>query len=91
VGHHSAQGLAPDWAPLCLTDGFRESLPAFLTPLGHWGQPPRRQGQGPSLQPRGLPLPQWRYAQVMKTGRRRRWGRGPPRVGCGRLEPVPRV
>jgi hypothetical protein len=32
VVHHVAQGLAPDWAPLLLTDGVRESLTALLTP-----------------------------------------------------------
>jgi transposase-like protein len=37
--HHVAQVLAPDWAPLFLTDGFREYLTALLTHYGHWVQP----------------------------------------------------
>jgi hypothetical protein len=58
VVHPVAYGLAPAWAPLFGTDGFRESLPALLTPYGQWGQFPRRQAQGPAPQPRWLPLPQ---------------------------------
>jgi len=38
--HHVAQVLAPDCAPLFLTDGFRESLTALLTHYGAWVQPP---------------------------------------------------
>jgi hypothetical protein len=70
VGHQVAQGLAPDGAPLCLTDGFRESMTALLTPYGHWVPPPRRQAQGPAPKPRGMPRPQLLYAQVVKTVRR---------------------
>ena len=44
--HHVAQVLAPDCAPLFLTDGFREYLTALLTHYGHWLQPPRRQATG---------------------------------------------
>jgi len=34
--HHVAQVLAPDCAPLFLTDGFREYLTALLSHDGHW-------------------------------------------------------
>jgi len=34
--HSVAQVLAPDCAPLFLTDGFREYLTALLTHYGHW-------------------------------------------------------
>src|SRR5206468_4078247 len=44
--HHVAQVLAPDCAPLFLTDGFREYMTALLTHYGHWVQPERQQGQG---------------------------------------------
>src|SRR5439155_5680066 len=43
VVHHVAQVLAPDCAPLFLTDGFREYMTALLTHSGQWVQPPRRQ------------------------------------------------
>src|SRR4029453_17074486 len=43
VVHQVAQVLAPDCAPLFLTDGFREYMTALLTHYGHWVQPPRRQ------------------------------------------------
>jgi hypothetical protein len=55
--HHVTQVLAPDCAPLCVTDGFREYPTALLTHYGHWGQPPRRQARGPPPKPRWLPLP----------------------------------
>jgi hypothetical protein len=70
--HQVAQVLAPDGAPLFLTDGFREYMTALLTHYGHWVQPPRRQGKGPRPKPRWMPLPQLLYAQVVKTRRRRR-------------------
>ena len=72
VVHHVAQVLAPDCAPLFLTDGFREYLTALLTHYGQWVQPPRRQAKGPCPKPRWMPLPQLLYAQVVKTVRRRR-------------------
>ena len=50
VVHHVAQVLAPDCAPLFLTDGFREYLTALLTHYGHWVQPPRRQATRPRAQ-----------------------------------------
>jgi hypothetical protein len=86
--HHVAQVLAPDCAPLFLTDGFREYLTALLTHYGSWVQPPRRQDKGPSPKPRWMPLPQLRYAQVIKTVRRRRLVRVRHRVVFGTLETV---
>src|SRR5499427_8838940 len=41
VVHQVAEVLAPDCAPLFLTDGFREYLTALLTHYGSWVQPPR--------------------------------------------------
>src|SRR5499425_3198355 len=66
VVHQVAQILAPDCAPLFLTDGFREYLTALLTHYGHWVQPLRRQAPGPAPKPRWVPLPMLRYAQVVK-------------------------
>jgi hypothetical protein len=88
VVHHVAQVLAPDCAPLFLTDGFREYLTALLTHYGYWVQPPRRQGTGPMPKPRWMPLPQLLYAQVIKTVRRRRLVRVRHRVVFGTLEAV---
>jgi hypothetical protein len=53
--HHVTQVLAPDCAPLFLTDGFREYLTALLTHYGHWVQLPRRQAKGPLPKPRWMP------------------------------------
>jgi hypothetical protein len=39
VVHHVAQVLAPDCAPLLLTDGVQEYLTALLTHYGQWVQP----------------------------------------------------
>ena len=89
--HQVAQVLAPDCAPLFLTDGFREYMLALLTHYGHWMQPPRRQGKGPMPKPRWMPLPQLLYAQVIKTVRRRRLIRVHHRVVCGTLEAVQQV
>jgi hypothetical protein len=89
--HHVTQVLAPDCAPLFLTDGFREYLTALLTHFGQWVQPPRRQAQGPVPTPRWLPLPQLLYAQVVKTVRRRRLVRVHHRVVFGTLEAVQQV
>ena len=66
VVHHVAQVLAPDCAPLLLTDGFKEYLTAWLTHYGHWVQSPRRQAQGPA------PKPRWMPRLVCST---RRWSR----------------
>jgi IS1 family transposase len=89
--HHVAQVLAPDCAPLFLTDGFREYMTALLTHYGQWVQPPRRQAQGPAPKPRWMPLPELLYAQVVKTVRRRRLVRVRHRVVFGSLEAVNHV
>jgi IS1 family transposase len=89
--HHVTQVVAPDCAPLFLTDGFREYLTALLTHYGHWVQPPRRQAQGPAPKPRWRPLPQLLYAQVVKTVRRRRLVGVTHRVVFGTLEAVQQV
>jgi IS1 family transposase len=86
--HHIAQVLAPDCAPLFLTDGFREYLTALLTHYGDWVQPPRRQDKGPMPKPRWMPRPQLLYAQVIKTVCRRRLVRVRHRVVFGTLEAV---
>jgi hypothetical protein len=91
VVHHIAQVLAPDCAPLFLTDGFREYRTALLTHYGHWVQPPRRQAKGPTPKPRWMPLPQLLYAQVIKTTRRRRLVRVTHRVVFGTREAVEQV
>ena len=89
--HHVAQVLAPDCAPLFLTDGLRESLTALLTHSGQWVQPPRRQAPGPTPKPRWMPRPQLLYAQVVKTVRRRRLVDVQHRVVFGSLEAVNHV
>ncbi len=86
--HHVVQLLAPDCAPLFLTDGFRASMTALLTHYGSWVQPPRRQDKGPAPKPRWMPMPQLLYAQVVKTVRRRRLVRVRHRVVFGTLETV---
>ena len=72
VVHQVVQVLAPDCVPVFLTDGFKEYITALLTHCGHWVQPARRQATGPAPNPRWMPLPQLRYAQVIKVTRRRR-------------------
>jgi IS1 family transposase len=89
--HHVAQVLAPDGAPLFLTDGFKEYLTALLTHYGHWVQSPRRQAQGPAPKPRWMPLPGLLYAQVVKTVRRRRLVAVQHRVVFGTIERVKHV
>src|SRR5262245_41739627 len=88
VVHHVAQVLAPDCAPLFLTDGFREYMTALLTHYGQWVQPSRRQDKVPHPKPRWIPLPQLLYAQVVKTVRRRHLVRVSHRVVFGTLEAV---
>src|SRR5207245_8039756 len=88
VVHQVVQVLAPDCAPLFLTDGFQEYLTALLTHYGYGVQPPRRQATGPAPKPRWMPLPQLLYAQVIKTVRRRRLVRVRHRVVFGTLEAV---
>src|SRR5499433_3525237 len=53
--HQVAQVLAPDCAPLFLTDGFKEYATALLTHYGQWVQPARRQAAGPAPKPRWMP------------------------------------
>ena len=89
--HQVAQMLAPDCAPLFLTDGFREYLTALLTHYGQWVQPPRCQATGPAPKPRWMPLPELLYAQVVKTVRRRRLVRVQHRVVFGTLGAVQQV
>jgi IS1 family transposase len=91
VVHQVAQVVAPDCAPLFLTDGFRAYLTALLTHYGQWVQPPRRQAQGPAPKPRWTPLPALLYAQVVKTVRRRRLVDVKHRVVFGTLEAVQQV
>ncbi len=91
VVHHVAQVLAPDCAPLFVTDGFREYLTALLTHYGQWVQPPRRQDKGPTPKPRWMPRPQLLYAQVVKTVQRRRLVQVRHRVVFGTLEAVERL
>jgi IS1 family transposase len=91
VVHHVAQVLAPDCAPLFLTDGCREYLTALLTHYGQWVQPPRCQAHGPAPTPRWTPLPGLLYAQVVKTVRRRRLVDVQHRVVFGTLEAVQQV
>jgi len=91
VVHHVTQVLAPDCAPLFLTDGFREYATALLTHYGQWVQPPRRQAHGPAPKPCWMPGPQLLYAQVVKTVRRRRLVRVSHRVVFGTVEAVQQV
>src|SRR5215475_3799799 len=88
VVHQVVRVLAPDCAPLFLTDGFREYLTALLTHYGQWVQPPRPHATGPAPKPRWMPLSQLLYAQVVKTVRRRRLVRVSHRVVFGTLEAV---
>src|SRR4029450_2540345 len=71
VVHQVLEVLAPDCAPLFLTDGFKEYMTALLTHYGAWVQPERRQAKGPAPKSRWMPLSQLLYAQVIKTTRRR--------------------
>jgi transposase-like protein len=63
--HHVTQVLAPECAPLFLTDGFSEYLKALVTHYGEWIQPERRQAKGPMPKPRWMPQPGLLYAQVV--------------------------
>jgi IS1 family transposase len=89
--HQVAQVLAPDCAPLFLTDGFKEYATALLTHYGQWVQPARRQAAGPAPKPRWMPQPGLLYAQVIKTVRRRRLVRVSHRVVFGTLAAVEQV
>jgi IS1 family transposase len=72
VVHQVVQVLAPGCVPLLLTDRLKEYATALLSHFGHWMQPPRQRAPGPVPKPRWMPLPQLRYAQVVKSSRRRR-------------------
>jgi IS1 family transposase len=72
VVHQVTGVLAPGCVPLFLTDGLKEYGTALLTHFGQWRQPERRQDKGPLPKPRWMPLPALRYAQVVKSYRRRR-------------------
>ena len=72
VVHQVTQMLAPDCVPLFLTDGFKDYATALLTHFGYWMHPEWRQATGPMPKPRWMPLPALRYAQVVKSYRRRR-------------------
>jgi IS1 family transposase len=72
VVHQVTRVLAPGCVPLFLTDGLKDYGTALLTHFGFWMQPERRQDKGPLPKPRWMPLPELRYAQVVKSYRRRR-------------------
>jgi hypothetical protein len=91
VVHQVRQSLAPDCAPLFLTDGFKEYLTALLTHYGHWVHPTRRSAQGPMPKPRWLAQPRLLYAQVVKHYRRRRLVGMRPRVVFGSLPAVKQI
>jgi IS1 family transposase len=83
VVHQVTQMLAPDCVPLFLTDGFKDYATALLTHFGYWMHPERRQATGPMPKPRWMPLPALRYAQVVKSYRRRHLGGVTHRVVFG--------
>ena len=86
--HQVTQVLAPDCAPLFLTDGFREYLVALVPHYGQWIQPERRQVKGPNPKPHWMPLPQLLYAQVVKSYRRHRIVGVKHRVVFGAVERI---
>jgi len=89
--HQITQVLAPDCAPLFLTDGFRDYLTALVTHYGCWMPPERRQAPGPRPKPRWMPLPQLLYAQVVKSYRQRRLVGVTHRVVFGTREAIERI
>jgi len=91
VVHHVVQVLASGGVPLFLTDGFKAYATALLTHDGQWVQSERRQATGPAPKPRWMPLPGLRYAQVIKTVRRRRLVRVSHRVIFGTLAAIEQV
>ncbi len=72
VVHQVTQVLAPGGVSLFVTDGLKDYATALLTHFGQWMHPERRQDKGPMPKPRWMPLPEWLYAQVVKSYRRRR-------------------
>ncbi len=91
VVHQVVQVLAPDCVLLCLTDGYRDYMMAFLSHFGYWLQPSRQRAYGPAPKPRWMPLPQRLYAQVVKLYRRRRIVAVKHRVVFGTTERVKQV
>ena len=91
VVHQVVQVLAPDCVPLVMTDGLKDYGTAFLTHFGQWIQPARRRDKGPWPTPRWMPLPQFLYAQVVKSYRRRRIVGVKYRVVFGTMERVQQV
>ena len=76
VVHQVTQVLAPDCVPVFLTDGFKESITALRTHVGHWGPPERRQAKGPAPKPRWLPLPLgWLCWRPLRGSTKRRWAK----------------
>jgi hypothetical protein len=67
VGHRVVQGGAPHGMPLWVTDGLKEDETALLAHFGAWRQPARRRNQGPRPTPRGMPRPEWLYAQGVQS------------------------
>jgi IS1 family transposase len=86
--HQVTHVLAPDCAPLFLTDGFRAYLTALVTHYGQWIHPERRQAKGPRPAPRWMPQAGLLYAQVVKSYRRRRLVRVAHRVVFGTREAI---
>jgi IS1 family transposase len=86
--HQIVQVLAPGGVPLFLTDGFTEDTTALRAHFGQGEQPARRQAKGPWPKPRWMPLPQLRYAQVLKVTPRRRLVRVSHRVVFGALAAI---
>jgi IS1 family transposase len=91
VVHQIVRVLAPGCVPLFLTDGYKNYITALLTHFGQWVQPERRQDKGPRPKPRWMPLPQLRYAQVIKVTRRRRLVEVKHRVVFGTTAAVEQV
>jgi IS1 family transposase len=83
VLHQLVRVLAPGCVPLFVTDGFKAYKTAILSHCGHWVHPACRQDKGLRSKPRWIPLPELRYAQVVKSYRRRRIVGGTHRVVFG--------
>ena len=54
--HQAVQRLAPDCAPLLLTDGLQDDGTACLTHVCQWMQPARRRDKGARPQPGWMPV-----------------------------------
>jgi IS1 family transposase len=91
VVHQVVQKLAPSCVPLCVTDGYRDYTMAFLAHFGYWHQPEPKRLPGPPPKPRWMPLPQFLYAQVVKSYRRRRLVAVKHRVVFGTMDRVTQV